>query len=90
MRSAFSRFAQRASVAMGSPWTFTGYLLLVVLWIGSGFVLHFSDTWQLVANTFTTLVTTALVLLVQHTQNTTDEKVLEKLDALLERSKGDE
>lgn len=83
MHNAFHRFAKAASSAMGKPWAFVGYLLAVALWSAAGPLLGFSDTWQLVANTFTTLVTTALVLLVQHTQNTNDALVHQKLDRIL-------
>lgn len=65
----FDRFARKAAKTIGSPLVFTGAVVLIGLWAAMGPILGFSDTWQLLANTTTTLATTLIVLLIQHTQN---------------------
>ena len=80
--------ATRVSDATGSVWTFAIAIVLIAGWAISGPVFGFSDTWQLVANTFTTLVTFLMVFLIQNTQNR-DAKATElKLDELI-RAIGD-
>ncbi|GAA5785901.1 hypothetical protein GCM10007860_30650 [Chitiniphilus shinanonensis] len=79
----FSRFAQRAACAAGSPGMFLLALLLVGTWLLSGPVFHFSDTWQLIINTGTTIVTFLMVFLIQHSQNRDTQALQLKLDELI-------
>jgi low affinity Fe/Cu permease len=65
----FERFAQAVSLWSGSTWAFALELATIVIWAGTGFLFHFSDTWQLVINTGTTIVTFLMVFLVQRAQN---------------------
>ncbi|HEV2011912.1 MAG TPA: low affinity iron permease family protein [Candidatus Limnocylindria bacterium] len=84
----FGKVATRVSDATGSVWTFALAIAVIAAWAVSGPLFGFSDTWQLVANTFTTLVTFLRVFLIQNTQNR-DAKATElKLDELI-RAIGD-
>ena len=67
--SAFTRFAKWAARATGKPGTFIGAAAVIVLWALSGPIFNFSDTWQLVINTGTTIITFLMVFLIQNTQN---------------------
>ena len=67
--SYFSRFARSASVISGKPVTFTAAVAVILLWAATGPLFGFSDTWQLVINTGTTIVTFLMVFLIQNTQN---------------------
>src|SRR5712691_9578144 len=69
VRDAFRCFAQRASVLLGSAWAFCGAMLVIVVWLLTGPAFHFSDTWQLIINTATTVITFLMVFLIQNTQN---------------------
>jgi low affinity Fe/Cu permease len=83
MQQFFRRLAQATAQAVGTPWTFLGALAIVVIWAASGPAFHFSDTWQLVINTGTTIVTFLMVFLIQNTQNR-DARVMQlKLDELI-------
>jgi low affinity Fe/Cu permease len=84
----FGRVATKVSDATGSVWTFAVALLLIVFWFVSGPIFGFSDTWQLIANTFTTLVTFLMVFLIQNTQNRDAKATQLKLDELI-RAIGD-
>jgi len=84
----FRRMATAASEATGSPWTFIAALGIIVLWGVSGPVFGFSDTWQLVINTGTTIITFLMVFLVQNTQNRDAKATHLKLDELLRAIKG--
>jgi low affinity Fe/Cu permease len=79
----FRRFAQAVSTAAGRPWTFVAAVLLIIVWGVSGPVFGFSDTWQLVINTTTTIVTFLMVFLIQNTQNRDTEALRLKLDELI-------
>ena len=79
----FSRFAARAANAAGSHWAFIITGVLIVLWFLSGPLFGFSDTWQLIANTVTTLTTALMVFLIQNTQNRDARAIHLKLDELL-------
>ena len=79
----FTRFSQRTAEISGSPWMFIGAAALIVTWLVSGPLFGFSDTWQLVANTVTTLITTLMVFLIQNTQNRDSRALHLKLDELL-------
>lgn len=79
----FVCFAQKAAVATGSPWAFGLAVAVVVLWIVTGPLFKFSDTWQLVINTGTTIITFLMVFLIQNTQNR-DARIMQlKLDELI-------
>ena len=83
MREFFRKFATTTSHAVGSAWAFLIALLVVVIWALTGPAFHFSDTWQLVINTGTTVVTFLMVFLIQNTQNRDARVVHLKLDELL-------
>ena len=79
----FRRLAHATAQAVGTPWTFLFAVIVVVVWAVSGPAFQFSDTWQLVINTGTTIVTFLMVFLIQNTQNR-DAKVMQlKLDELI-------
>lgn len=79
----FGRFATGASSWLGSKIAFVSAGLLIVLWGISGPIFHFSDTWQLVINTGTTIVTFLMVFLIQNTQNRDARAINLKLDELI-------
>ena len=79
----FSRFAARAASAAGSHWAFIVTGFLIVVWFLSGPIFGFSDTWQLIANTVTTLTTALMVFLIQNTQNRDARAIHLKLDELI-------
>jgi len=83
MKDAFRIAATRFSEATGSPVAFLLALLVVILWLLSGPLFGFSDTWQLVINTGTTIVTFLMVFLIQNTQNRDTKAIHLKLDELL-------
>jgi low affinity Fe/Cu permease len=80
--SLFDRFAERSAQVAGGAIFFTACVLLVVLWAPSYFIFRDLNTWQLVINTATTIVTFLLVALLQNSQRRTEEAVNQKLDAL--------
>jgi low affinity Fe/Cu permease len=79
----FRRVARRVSVAMGTPWAFLIAVGAVLVWAACGPVLGFSENWQLVINTSTTIVTFLMVFLIQATQNRESKAVQLKLDELI-------
>ena len=81
--SAFTRFAKWAARATGRPGTFIGAAAIIALWILTGPIFDFSDTWQLVINTGTTIITFLMVFLIQNTQNRDTEAMQIKLDELI-------
>ena len=83
MEEVFERAASRIARATGRPLTFVICCLLVLVWAASGPVFHFSDTWQLVINTGTTIITFLMVFLIQNSQNREGEALQAKLDELL-------
>jgi low affinity Fe/Cu permease len=87
-RSWFTRFAKAASRAAGKPLAFLLAMGVVLAWSLSGPLFGFSDTWQLVINTGTTIVTFLMVFLIQNTQYRDAEAVQVKLDELLRTTKG--
>jgi low affinity Fe/Cu permease len=80
---AFRVFARHSSIALGSAWAFAGAVLVILVWILTGRMFHFSDTWQLVINTATTIVTFLMVFVIQNTQNRDAKAVHLKLDELI-------
>lgn len=80
---AFASFANKTAKVTGSPWTFGACLALVILWAVSGPAFKFSETWQLVINTGTTIVTFLMVFLIQNTQNRDGAAIQAKLDDLI-------
>jgi low affinity Fe/Cu permease len=82
-RSFFDRFAKTVSRFAGHPIAFAGAALVIVVWVVVGPVFGFSDTWQLVINTATTIVTFLMVFLIQNTQNRDGAAIQLKLDELL-------
>ena len=81
--SAFTHFAKWAARATGRPGAFIGAALIIVLWALTGPIFDFSDTWQLVINTGTTIITFLMVFLIQNTQNRDTEAMQIKLDELI-------
>jgi low affinity Fe/Cu permease len=83
IRKLFNSIAKKASYAAGTPWIFMGALTIVALWGASGPIFGFNDTWQLVINTGTTIITFLMVFLIQHTQNADTAALHLKLDELI-------
>ena len=83
MRDRFSHFAARTGEIMGSYWAFLLAILTVVIWAATGPLFQFSDTWQLVINTGTTIVTFLMVFLLQNSQNREAQATQLKLDELI-------
>src|SRR6266550_5672186 len=79
----FQGFATRASVWVGSKWAFAVALLLIVGWASTGPLFKYSDTWQLVVNTATTIITFLMVFLIQNTQNRDAKALHLKLDEII-------
>lgn len=83
INSPFTRFAKRTSTYTGRPATFIIAVLVIVVWACTGPIFHYSDTWQLVINTGTTVITFLMVFLIQNTQNRDTEALQIKLDELI-------
>ena len=81
--SLFRRFAQSTAEAVGSPWAFVAAVVVTLVWALSGPYYRYSDTWQLVINTGTTIATFLIVFLIQHTQNRDARVIHLKLDELI-------
>jgi len=88
LTDAFHNFAKQLAGDVGSPWAFIAALGIVVVWSSTGPFFHYSDTWQLVINTGTTIVTFLMVFLIQNTQNRDAKAIHLKLDELIRSIKG--
>lgn len=87
MKETFRRTSARVSVWAGSALVFLAAVMLVIVWIATGPLFDFSDTWQLFINTTTTILTFLMVFLIQNTQNRDGKAVQLKLDELIHSSK---
>ena len=83
VQDCFHLVAKRTSQVLGSAWSFAIAVLIIGVWASSGSVFHYSDTWQLVINTGTTIVTFLMVFLIQNTQNRDSKAVELKLNELI-------
>jgi low affinity Fe/Cu permease len=83
IRDAFGVFARKASNVLGTAWVFVLAILIIVIWAATGHAFNYSDTWQLIINTGTTIVTFLMVFLIQNTQNRDAKAVHLKLDELI-------
>jgi low affinity Fe/Cu permease len=79
----FARFSARSSHYLGSRWAFIGAIGVILVWAVTGPIFHYSDTWQLVINTGTTIVTFLMVFLIQNTQNRDARAIHLKLNELI-------
>lgn len=87
LRALFRLVAENTSRSVGSPWSFLSAFLLIFAWAISGFYLNFSENWQLIINTSTTIATFLMVILVQNTQYRDARSTQLKLDELLHGTK---
>jgi len=83
VQDAFRIAARKTSALLGSAWAFMAAVGVIVIWGASGHFFHFSDTWQLIINTGTTIVTFLMVFLIQNTQNRDSRAIHLKLDELI-------
>jgi low affinity Fe/Cu permease len=83
VRDAFRIFARRSATLLGSAWAFVGAVLVILVWLLTGPTFHFSDTWQLIINTATTVITFLMVFLIQNTQNRDAKAMHLKLDEVI-------
>ena len=88
MSDAFRIFARRSSRVLGSAWAFGIAILIIVIWGLTGPAFHYSNTWQLIINTGTTIVTFLMVFLIQNTQNRDAKAAHLKLDEIIRALKG--
>jgi low affinity Fe/Cu permease len=88
MKELFRKFAQTTSQAVGSSWAFLLATMVIVIWAATGPLFHYSDTWQLVINTGTTIITFLMVFLIQNTQNRDAKAIHLKLDELIRGVEG--
>jgi low affinity Fe/Cu permease len=83
VQDAFRVFARSTSAVLGTAWAFVIAIAIIVIWALTGHIFHYSDTWQLIINTGTTIVTFLMVFLIQNTQNRDSKAVNLKLDELI-------
>lgn len=87
MHQLFRKFSENVARMAGRAYTFIIAVLIIVIWISTGPIFNFSNTWQLIINTGTTIVTFLMVFLIQNTQNRDSKAIHLKLDELLYASK---
>lgn len=83
MNDLFRKFAHSASIVTGTAWAFLIAVATIIVWAATGPLFGFSDTWQLVINTSTTIITFLMVFLIQNTQNRESKAIQLKLDELV-------
>ena len=88
MQELFRKFANKTSELVGTSWSFMMAVGIIVVWAVTGPMFHYSDTWQLVINTGTTIITFLMVFLIQNTQNRDAKGIHLKLDELIKATKG--
>jgi low affinity Fe/Cu permease len=88
LNEVFRRFARYTSDLLGSSWAFCAAVVIVVIWGFTGPYFHYSDAWQLVINTSTTIITFLMVFLIQNTQNRDSRAIHLKLDELIKAARG--
>jgi low affinity Fe/Cu permease len=88
LNDAFARIAEKASQATGSFWAFSLALTVIIVWAVTGPLFGFSETWQLIINTGTTIVTFLMVFLIQHAQNKENRALQLKLNELIAATRG--
>lgn len=87
MNEWFRRFSSKVSTLSGSSWVFILALLSILVWAFTGYFFDFSNTWQLVINTGTTIITFLMVFIIQNTQNRDGKAIHAKLDELIRAKK---
>jgi low affinity Fe/Cu permease len=88
MKNAFRKFAQICAAVVGSVWAFLISIVTVVIWACTGSYFHYSDTWQLVINTGTSVITFLMVFIIQNSQNRDAKAMHLKLDELIRAVEG--
>jgi low affinity Fe/Cu permease len=84
----FRAFSRHTALIVGSAWAFIIAITVIIVWAATGAMFHFSDTWQLIINTGTTIVTFLMVFLIQNTQNRDGKAIQLKLDELIRALQG--
>lgn len=84
----FHRISSRAAEWFGSPWAFILAIIFLIMWAFTGPIFHFSDTWQLIANTVTNVITFVMVFVIQNSQNRDSKAIQLKLAELIRATEG--